>query len=148
MTVVISALTGFIGGFVAWYCSNYLGYALIAFRDLRSEAHRYLYYYANIRPSSPPSLRNADEAQKALRWLGARVDSLRTSSPSLILTYLRWRGYDLNAAADGLTELSNAVGTDGDAIFRVKAQRALKLTADPEEEQYSDAVERLKGIPL
>jgi hypothetical protein len=148
MNILISVFCGFAAGLTAWFCSNYFGKSLIAFWDLRLEAHKVLYYYANIDSSGPLNSSDLNEAQTCLRWLAARADSLQTESPWLILKMLSCRGYDLSAAAWGLTNLSNKLTAVDNALFRVQAQRALKLPRDSNDEEYSDVVERLKGVPL
>jgi hypothetical protein len=151
ITITVSLLSGFVGGFIAWFCSNYLGRPLIRFLDLRAEAHTFLYYYANIKFDRPPHSRNVEDAQKCFRWLASRLDALRTSSLRLILFLLRLRGYDLESAATGLTGLSNTLAPDceDDATsFRVQAQRALRLPVDPEDQEMVDLRQRLKGVPI
>ena len=152
MTIILSALSGFvsgfIGGFVAWFCSNVFGRRIVELWDLRIEAHRFLYYYANVKFDRPPDARNADDAQKCFRWLGARLDALRTSSPRVVIQLFVWWGYNLEGAATGLTGLSNTIAPGREEAatgFRVQAQRALQLPVNPDEQEAVDRAERLTG---
>jgi hypothetical protein len=148
-TILISSTSGFVGGVAAWFCGNYLGRPIIQFWNLRSETRRSLYYYANINPYPPLNPRDVAEAQESIRWLAARFDAMRTSSPTLILKAFAWQGYDLAGAALGLTGLSNTLGTESDAVlFLVQAERALKLPSNPEDELYFDDMELIKGRSL
>jgi hypothetical protein len=151
VTMVVSLLGGFVGGFVAWFCSNYLGRPLVKLLELRSETHTFLYYYANIKFDRPPHYRNVEDAQKCFRWLGSRLDALRTSSLRPVLFLFCLFKYNLEGAANGLTGLSNALAPDreGEATdFRVQAQRALRLPVDPEDQKMVDTRQRLKGVRL
>jgi hypothetical protein len=148
MTILVSSISGFVGGFVAWFCSNFFGRPIVKFLELRSEAHRFLYYYANINFDRPPNSRNADDAQKCFRSLGARLDALRTSSPRPIRRLFVWLGYNLESAATGLTGLSNTLASGSEEAatkFRVQAQRALGLPVDPEDQETVDRAARLAG---
>jgi hypothetical protein len=118
--------------------------------DLRSESHRFLYYYANIalREFGGPSKLTH---RNVFGGLAARLDALRTSTPRPILRLFAWRGYNLQNAATGLTGLSNmlAPGREGEATsFRVQAQRALRLPVDLKDQERVDLRERLAGKPL
>lgn len=151
MTIILSLLGGFSGGLVAWFCSNYLGRPLIQFWELRSEAHTFLYYYANMKFDRPPHSRNAEDAQNCFRWLGVRVDTLRTSSLRLIMILLGLLGYNLEIAATSLIGLSNtlASGHEQDTTnFRVQAQQALQLPIDPEDQETFDRWQRIKDVSL
>ena len=58
MSIILSLSSGFFGGFVAWVCSNYFGRPLVEFWNIRSEAQKLLYYYANIKFRCPQHYRN------------------------------------------------------------------------------------------
>jgi hypothetical protein len=151
MTLLLSSISGFVGGCVAWFCSNFLGRPIVEPWNLRSEAHRFLYYYANINFDRPPNSRNADDAQKCFRSLAARVDALRTSTPRLMLRLAARRGYNLQSAVTGLTGLSNTLarGREDEATsFRVQAQRALRLPVHLKDQEWVDLKERLAGKPI
>ena len=146
MTIIVSFLGGIVGGFIAWFCSNYFGRPLMQFLDLRTEAHTFLYYYTNIKFDRPPHFRNVDDAVKCFRWLASRLDALRASSLRAMLLLFRLFKFDLANAASGLIGLSNNLVPDreGDATrFRVQTQRALRLPVDPKDQETVDLLERL-----
>ncbi|MGA8761039.1 MAG: hypothetical protein WB611_32845 [Stellaceae bacterium] len=151
MAVTVSLAAGFIGGLVAWFFSNYVGRPLVHFYELRSETHTFLFYYANIKFDRPPNSSNAEDASRCFRWLASRLDALRSSTLRPVLCFLKWRRYNLDAGAYGLTGLSNTLAADreGDAAkFRVQAQLALKLPVDPGDQQRVDDESLLKSVTV
>jgi hypothetical protein len=146
MTLFVNLATGFCGGIAAWFFTNYFGGPVLEFWKLRSEVHRFLYYYANISFNRPPPSRYVEEARMCFRSLGARLDALHATSPRLVGWGFVWRKYDLKIAASGLTGLSNSLAPQREAQalhFRVKAQRALRLPVAPEDQSAVDVVRRL-----
>jgi hypothetical protein len=151
MASLLNLATGFCGGVAAWFVTNFFGGPVLEFRKLRSEAQRFLYYYANISFERPPPSRDVEEARKCFRSLGARLDALLASSPRPILFGFRLRKYDLKIAANGLTGLSNSLTPEREEqarCFRVQAQRALRLPVAPEDQSAVDLVRRLTGVKL
>jgi hypothetical protein len=151
LTIFLSLVGGFVGGFVAWFCSNYFGRPLIKFFDLRTEAHTFLYYYANIKFDQPSHARNVDDAVKCFRWLASRLDAMRASNLRAMLLLFRFLRFDLASAATGLTGLSHNLvpeGEDNATRFRVQAQRALRLPVDPKDQGRVDLLERLTDQPI
>jgi hypothetical protein len=135
---IASTITGLVGGFFAWFATNYWGRSLLRFWDLRLEAHETMFLYANVSAERPSPAR-AESGSVHLRQLGAKIDALRAALPGPLSWYLRRRHYDLHQAALGLVGLSNSLGArDGDAMrFRVQAQRGLRLPTDPAEQKAS-----------
>jgi len=147
---MIGSAVSVILAIAAWFATNYLGRPLLKFIDLRSEAHETIFRYANILSERPASLAHAEDGRAQLRQLGAKIDALRVVLPPPIGWCLSICRYDLRTAAEGLTGLSNSLGThDSDTVwFRVQAQRALRLPIDPNEQKRVEVRKRLDGVPF
>ncbi len=150
MEPIASSAFGFVGGIVAWFATNYWGRALLRFWDLRHEAHKTMFIYANVSADHPGSFARAGEGSDRLRQLGAKIDAIRAILPTPLRWYLHMRKYDLRMAASGLAGLSNSLGArDSDAVwFRVQAQRGLRLPIDPTEQEQVERKKRLEGVGL
>ncbi len=150
MGMIATTIYGCSVGIAAWFATNYWGRPLLRFWDLRLEAHEAMFRYANVSSERPASLVHAEEGRTHLRQLGAKVDALRTALPAPIGWYLRIRHYDLRSAAQGLTGLSNCLGThDSNTVwFRVQAERALGFPIDQTEQEQVERRKRLDGVPF
>jgi hypothetical protein len=150
MAQITTTFLGFVGGVVAWFATNYWGRALVQFWGRRLEAHEAMFLYANVHADRPGSLAHAEEGSLRFRMLAAKIDGLRTILPAPLRWYLHLRGYDLHDGALGLIGLSNALGRDDGTArrSRVRAQRALRLPVDPEEQEEVDRENRLEDVPI
>ena len=150
----LSALIAWAGSsvfaFVTWGLCNY---AFPAYRDFtkeRAQVRETFYSFANIRERHPTDLARANEGSAEFGRLAARMEGLRTGLPWLLRIVLSCRGYDLEGATTGLTGLSNAlwVNAGHSAVFRVQAQKALRLPFDEDDAKFADSYHRLIGMPI
>jgi hypothetical protein len=144
MSNLIAGLaSGFIGGIIAWFATNYYGRNLLRFWDQRLETHKTLFFQ---RPKILFGGREVSNGSACMR-LAAEIDALRVILPAPLHWYLRKRGYDLHATALGLTELSNSLGSDSfheTAAFRVQVQDSLRLPVEKEDRESAQLWDRLR----
>src|SRR6266849_9929557 len=132
LPVVGTLVSGFIGGALAWFATNFWGRPISKLLDLRLQAQETILFHANV----GPYLADADRMPKAsedLRRIAAQIGGITATSSPLILRLLRHRGYDLPGATTHLIGLSNTLtepyGTK--PSHREMAQKALRLPIVP-----------------
>ncbi len=132
LPVVGTLVSGFIGGALAWFATNFWGRPISKFLDLRLQAQETILFHANVGPYLADAQR-MPKASDDLRRTAAQIGGITATSSPIILWLLRRRGYDLPAATELLIGLSNTLTEPygANAAHREKAQKALRLPIVP-----------------
>lgn len=131
----VSVASGFIGGIIAWFATNYYGRNLLRFWDQRLEIHTAFFL---LQPTAQSA---------SLPQLAAKIDGLRVVLPLPLQWFLRVRRYDLSSAANALVKLSELQGGDSHEVadLRVQVQDSLRLPVASEHRELAERYRRLKS---
>ncbi len=149
LTILVSLISGGVGGIVGWFATTLIGKPLARFFNLRSDAHTAIYDCANI-SADRVDVERAVKAQTELRRIAAQIDAISAILPRSMIWLLSALGFDFGRAVRGMTGLSNSLVThDGTKTrHRVLAQQGLCLPIDPSDAEYAARFDRLDGRPI
>jgi hypothetical protein len=111
---------------IAWVATNFFAEPLLTFYRRRRAILESMIYCANVGSGSRDDVYLA--AYNELRRHSAALSATWQTSPTAIRVWLRYRGFDLPAAASAILGFSNSLTTqDGSkALFRPKILSALR----------------------
>ena len=145
---VVSSVAGtLILGAIGWFFVHKIANPIIDITRLRKKVHEELFYTANAgwngTNMSDAEKDRLKETQESLRRLAAKISAIHISWPRYLIFYLKWKGFNPDKAAKGLTGLSNSVFSDRKEIplraqFRTQIEEALNLPRSYTQETIAD----------
>ena len=110
LSSVLAIFLSVAAGVAGWFGTHFIGRPIVKFYEIRSASIEAMHFTASARFLDPTKHGERIEiARTELRRCASRLVALQHDASPSTARYLRWRGYDIDLAAKGLTGLSNSI---------------------------------------